>query len=302
MRRGRDRCGGGEDQHGAGEDHDPQVVADLSQRGGQALPVEQHRQEQQQHNLRRQLGLAEVRHETDEHTHEHQQDRRCDRVATGQRTAHDQGDAEGHRHLQSQHAHIVTSFSATASRGRGTRVGTARSGTETAGTLHTSLAGSDPLVPVAGSDPWICSTTRHRVADRRGRHRRLLRAAPGGDRAVLRHHGVAHLARPSGGTRLGAVAAPRIRTLSSKISETLKTPRTINEPQLDERVPCATPGPSSSCPPSTRQRPWCPWWSPSCMQPRCGDAGFGGGSEPVVPPGPGRSSRTHGIGRPHCRW
>ena len=43
---GGDRGGGGEDQRGAGQNHDPQVVADLPQRGRQALPVQQCGQEQ----------------------------------------------------------------------------------------------------------------------------------------------------------------------------------------------------------------------------------------------------------------
>ena len=45
VRGGGDRGGGGDDQRGAGQDDDPQVVADLPQRGGQALPVEQGGQE-----------------------------------------------------------------------------------------------------------------------------------------------------------------------------------------------------------------------------------------------------------------
>ena len=54
---GGDRGSSGGDQRGAGEDHDPQVVADLPQRGRQALPVQQRGQEHEQHDLRRQLGL-----------------------------------------------------------------------------------------------------------------------------------------------------------------------------------------------------------------------------------------------------
>ena len=103
-----DRGGGGEDQRRAGEHHDPEVVADLPQRGGQALPVEQRGQEQQQHHLRRQLGLPQARHEADQHPHQHEQDGRRDRVTARQSAAGDQGDPEHDDHLESQHGLILT--------------------------------------------------------------------------------------------------------------------------------------------------------------------------------------------------
>ena len=58
-----DREGGGHRQQRA-EQHDPaQVPLDGAQRGGQALPEQQGRQEQQQHRLRRQLDPPQRRHE-----------------------------------------------------------------------------------------------------------------------------------------------------------------------------------------------------------------------------------------------
>ena len=103
VRGGGDRGSGGEDQHGAGEDDDPQVVADLPQRGRQALPVQQRRQEQQQHDLRRQLHVPQVRREPDQHSDQDQQDGGCDRVAARERAARDQGDTEQDDHLESKH-------------------------------------------------------------------------------------------------------------------------------------------------------------------------------------------------------
>ena len=94
VRHHRDRRGGGDDEDRAREDDDPQVVADLAQRGGQALPVEQRRQEEQEHDLRRQLRVTQVRREPHQHADQHQQDRRSDRVAARERATHDQGDPE----------------------------------------------------------------------------------------------------------------------------------------------------------------------------------------------------------------
>ena len=72
-------------------------TTDLAQRGGEALPVEQRRQEEQEHDLRRQLGVAQVGHEPDQDPDQHQQDRRGDRVAARERTAQDQGDTRAGR-------------------------------------------------------------------------------------------------------------------------------------------------------------------------------------------------------------
>ena len=107
VRRDRDRGGSGDDQGCAGEDDDAQVVADLAQRRGQALPVEQRRQEQQEHDLRRQLRLAQLRHEPDQHPDQHQQDRGRDRVPARQRAAQDQGDPQQHHQLESEHGPIL---------------------------------------------------------------------------------------------------------------------------------------------------------------------------------------------------
>ena len=85
---------GGDDQGGAGEDDDAQVVTDLAQRGGQALPVEQRRQEEQEHDLRRQLHLGQLRHEPNQHADQHQQDRGRDRISARERATHDQGNPQ----------------------------------------------------------------------------------------------------------------------------------------------------------------------------------------------------------------
>ena len=104
-----DRGRSGEDQRGAGEDHDPQVVADLAQRGRQALPVQQRGQEDEEHDLRRQLSLPQVRREPDQHTNQHEEDGWCDRVAARKGAARDQGDTQQYDHLESKHGLILTS-------------------------------------------------------------------------------------------------------------------------------------------------------------------------------------------------
>jgi hypothetical protein len=108
--RGRgDRGGGGDHQGGATQDHHPQVVADLPQRRGQALPVQQRGEEHEKHDLRRQLRLPEVRHETDQHPDQDQQDGRRDRIAARERAARDKGDPQQDNHLESEHGLILSS-------------------------------------------------------------------------------------------------------------------------------------------------------------------------------------------------
>jgi hypothetical protein len=102
VRGGGDRGSGGEDQHGAGQDHDPQVVADLPQRSREALPAQQRGQEEEEHDVRRQLGLPQARREPEQHPDQHEQDGRRDRLAPRERAAGDQGDPEQDDHLESE--------------------------------------------------------------------------------------------------------------------------------------------------------------------------------------------------------
>ena len=161
VRRRRDRGGGGDDQDGAGEDDDPQVVADLAQRGGQALPVEQRRQEEQEHDLRRQLRVAQLRHEPDQHADQHQQDRRRDRVAARERAAHDQGDPEQHHHLESEHGPILAvRFLRLVSPGRCTVApGSARACSATAAATAAVTSGSKTLGMMKLAFSWSSRTT-----------------------------------------------------------------------------------------------------------------------------------------------
>ena len=97
---GRSHCGRrGHHQRGTGENDHAHIASDLAQRRGQALPVEQRREEQQQDDLGRQAGLAQGRDESDQHSDQHQQDRRCHRVSTSEGTAHHHRDAEDDHNL-----------------------------------------------------------------------------------------------------------------------------------------------------------------------------------------------------------
>jgi hypothetical protein len=99
----RHRRGTGHHQDRAGEDDNPQVAADLAQGGREALPVEQGGQEHQQHDLRRQLHLAQRRHEPEHHADRQQGDRRRDGELLGQGAAHQQRDTHDDDHLQTEH-------------------------------------------------------------------------------------------------------------------------------------------------------------------------------------------------------
>ena len=204
VRSGGDRGGGGEHQRGAGQHHDPQVVADLPQRGRQALPVQQRGQEHEEHDLRRQLGLPQVRHEPDQHPDQHEQDGRRDRVAARERAARDQGDPEHDDHFESKHGLILTSLMPVDHLGTGRwnddPVGEATATGTAVVRLPRSSSSQNPELDLRGGAGWRRRTRARGSRRRRPRRRpagrgpardrldeeqvRGLRVVPAGDEAV----------------------------------------------------------------------------------------------------------------------
>jgi hypothetical protein len=95
---------GGEDhQDRAEQDDAAQVRTDLPHGRGQALPVQQHGKEEQQHYFGRELGLADGRDETEQRAHDEQHDGRRDVEAPAQDVAHQYGRAQGDDEFETEH-------------------------------------------------------------------------------------------------------------------------------------------------------------------------------------------------------
>lgn len=100
-RRG-DGPGGEDDEYGAQLQDATQVGADFPQGGGQALPVQQHRQEEQQHDVRGQLRVPQGRDEPQEHTRHEQDYGRGDAEALSHDVAHQHGHAQDHDEFETE--------------------------------------------------------------------------------------------------------------------------------------------------------------------------------------------------------
>lgn len=91
-----------DDEYGAQLQDAAQVGADLPQGGGEALPVQQDRKEEQQNDFRGQVRLPHRRDEPQEHTCHEQDDRRGDAEALSHGVAHQHGHAQDHDEFETE--------------------------------------------------------------------------------------------------------------------------------------------------------------------------------------------------------
>ena len=98
-----DDAGGDEHEHDALEQDDAEVAADLAQRGVERLPVEQRRQEQQQHHLGLEFEVGEERDEPDRRAEHEEDERRRHADASGDRTAEHERRTDDDDELETLH-------------------------------------------------------------------------------------------------------------------------------------------------------------------------------------------------------
>ena len=106
-RRPRDRDRGDDHQGDGGHEDDAQVLADLAKAGVQALPIEDRRQEQQQHDLAVDPHIAEKRDQTQQRAEQDEQNRGTHAVAPAQDRTQDDGADQRDDDLKPKHQPIL---------------------------------------------------------------------------------------------------------------------------------------------------------------------------------------------------